>query len=152
SNRDFMLSVLRQLRQMGIGLAIDDFGTGYSSLSYLRQFHVQKLKIDRSFIRELTIDADDAAITAAIIDMGKNLNLRVIAEGVEDTSQLEFLRDHRCDEIQGYLFSKPLVAGKIEEMLSNQKARSEPVGLVGLDLPQIHHLRARRPSLRRKGQ
>lgn len=146
SNRDSMLSVLSQLRQMRIGLAIDDFGTGYSSLSYLKQFHAQKLKIDRSFIRELTTDADDAAITAAIIDLGKNLNLRVIAEGVEEHDQLDFLRDHRCDEIQGYIFSKPLVAAKIEEMLLNQKAKAESADLVGRDLPQIHHPRTRRPA------
>jgi len=149
SNRDSMLSVLDQLKQMRIGVAIDDFGTGYSSLSYLKQFHVQKLKIDRSFIRELTTDADDAAITAAIIDMGKNLNLRVIAEGVEESDQLDFLRDHRCDEIQGYIFSKPLVAAKIEEMLLNQNAKQEFVGLVGRDVLQIHHPRARRAALRR---
>jgi diguanylate cyclase (GGDEF)-like protein/PAS domain S-box-containing protein len=152
SNRDSMLSVLSHLRQMRIGLAIDDFGTGYSSLSYLKQFHVHKLKIDRSFIRELTTDADDAAITAAIIDMGKNLNLRVIAEGVEENGQLDFLRDHRCDEIQGYIFSKPLVAAKIEEMLLNQKAKPESVGLVGRDLPQIHHPRARRPAPHRNAR
>lgn len=149
SNRDSMLSILQHLRQMGIGLAIDDFGTGYSSLSYLKQFHVQKLKIDRSFIRDLPADDDDAAITAAIIDMGKNLNLRIIAEGVEEEGQLQFLRDHRCDEIQGYIFSKPLIAAKIEEMLIKQKVKPESVGAVDRSLPGIHALRARRPSRRR---
>jgi len=117
SNRDSVLSILRTLSDMGIGLAIDDFGTGYSSLSYLKQFRVHKLKIDRSFVRDLTKDPDDAAITAAIIDMAKNLNLRVIAEGVEEEGQLEFLRNHQCDEIQGYIFSKPLAAAQLEELL-----------------------------------
>lgn len=152
SNKDSMLSVLQQLRQLGVGLAIDDFGTGYSSLSYLKQFHVQKLKIDRSFIKDITTDAEDAAITAAIIDMGKNLNLRVIAEGVEHDGQLEFLRGHRCDEIQGYIFSKPLIAAKVEEMLLKQKAVPELVGSVGSVLHQTHPLRSLRPSLRRSAR
>lgn len=117
STRDSMFSVLEQLRAMGVHLAIDDFGTGYSSLSYLKQFRVHKLKIDRSFVHDIPVDADDSAITTAIIDMGKNLNLRVIAEGVEEESQLRFLRNHRCDEIQGYIFSKPLAAGKMETFL-----------------------------------
>lgn len=117
SNQDSVISVLRDLRTMGIGLVIDDFGTGYSSLSYLRQFRVQKIKIDRSFVQDLTRDPDDAAITVAIIDMAKSLNLRVIAEGVEDKAQLDFLREYRCDEIQGYLFSKPLIASEMEKLL-----------------------------------
>lgn len=149
SNRDSMLSVLHQLRQMGIGLAIDDFGTGYSSLSYLKQFHVQKLKIDRSFVRDLTTDADDAAITTAIIDMAKNLNLRVIAEGVERTGQLEFLREHRCDEIQGYIFSRPLTAAKTEELLRNQTAKAEGSDAVYRILDPVHPIRTRRPRIRR---
>ncbi len=120
SNRDSMLSVLQRLRDMGISLAIDDFGTGYSSLSYLTQFRVQKLKIDRSFVRNVITNADDAAIATAIIDMGKNLNLRIIAEGVEEEGQLQFLRDHGCDEIQGYIFSKPLIAADLEELLRKQ--------------------------------
>lgn len=148
SNRDSMLSVLQRLRQMGIGLAIDDFGTGYSSLSYLRQFRVQKLKIDRSFIRDLTTDADDRAIAAAIIDMAKNLNLRVIAEGVEEDGQLKFLRDHGCDEIQGFIFSKPLLAARAEEMLVNQKARSQCTGTADHNPSQAPSLRARRHMCR----
>ena len=93
---------------MGLTLAIDDFGTGYSSFSYLRQFRVNKFKIDRSFIRDVAVNPDDAAITAAIISMAKSLRLKVIAEGVETEAQMSFLRAHQCDEIQGYYFSKPL--------------------------------------------
>ena len=142
SNRDSMFSTLQQLREMGIGLAIDDFGTGYSSLSYLKQFHVQKLKIDRSFIRDITTDADDAAITAAIIDMGKNLNLRVIAEGVEENGQLEFLRDHRCDEIQGYIFSQPLTASEAEQLLESQREKVTSVVAAGVGTPPSPFSRA----------
>jgi predicted signal transduction protein with EAL and GGDEF domain len=108
SNADVTLSVLQELEVMGLKLAIDDFGTGYSSLSYLKQFPVRKLKIDRSFVRDVAVNPDDAAITAAIISMAKSLKLNVIAEGVEDEAQMTFLRAHHCDEIQGYYFSKPL--------------------------------------------
>jgi len=102
---------------MGVKLAIDDFGTGYSSFSYLKHFPIGKLKIDRSFIRDVAIGPDDAAITAAIISMAKTLNLRVIAEGVETEAQMSFLRAHHCDEIQGYYFSKPLSIGEVVEKL-----------------------------------
>ena len=114
---DVTLSVLQELKAMGLTLAIDDFGTGYSSFSYLKRFPVSKLKIDRSFVRDVAVSPDDAAITTAIISMAKSLNLKVIAEGVEDEEQMAFLRSHHCDEIQGYYFSKPLgidsVAGKL---------------------------------------
>jgi EAL domain-containing protein (putative c-di-GMP-specific phosphodiesterase class I) len=102
---------------MGVTLAIDDFGTGYSSFNYLRQFRVSKLKIDRSFIRDIAVNPDDAAITTPIISMAKSLNLRVIAEGVEDEAQMTFLRAHQCDEIQGYYFSKPLTVDKVADKL-----------------------------------
>jgi EAL domain-containing protein (putative c-di-GMP-specific phosphodiesterase class I) len=119
ANADVTSTVLQELKAMGLALAIDDFGTGYSSFSYLRQFQVSKLKIDRSFIRDVAVNASDAAITAAIIGMAKTLKLKVIAEGVETEEQLSFLRDHHCDEIQGYYFSKPLmvddVANKLRE-------------------------------------
>jgi EAL domain-containing protein (putative c-di-GMP-specific phosphodiesterase class I) len=117
SSVDVTLPVLQDLKAMGVRLAIDDFGTGYSSLSYLRQFPVSKLKIDRSFVHDVALNPDDAAITAAIISMAKSLNLRVIAEGVEDEAQMAFLREHRCDEIQGYYFSKPLTVDKAAEKL-----------------------------------
>jgi diguanylate cyclase (GGDEF)-like protein/PAS domain S-box-containing protein len=112
ANAEVMLSVIQELKAMGLTLAIDDFGTGYSSFSYLRQFRVNKFKIDRSFIQDVAVNADDAAITAAIIGMAKSLRLKVIAEGVETEAQMSFLRTHQCDEIQGYYFSKPLSAGE----------------------------------------
>src|SRR3954453_2448010 len=124
SNADVMFTVLRELKQMGLKLAIDDFGTGYSSLSYLRQFPVSKLKIDRSFIRDVAVNADDAAITTAIISMAKGLNLKVIAEGVESEAQMAFLRAHRCDEIQGYYFSHPLSVEDVTEKLRHAAAQS----------------------------
>jgi len=111
------LSVIQELKAMGLTLAIDDFGTGYSSFSYLRQFRVSKLKIDRSFIRDVAVNPDDAAITAAIISMAKSLKLKVIAEGVENEAQMSFLRAHHCDEIQGYYFSKPLAVEKVADKL-----------------------------------
>jgi diguanylate cyclase (GGDEF)-like protein/PAS domain S-box-containing protein len=117
ANADVTLSVLRELKAMGVTLAIDDFGTGYSSFSYLRQFRVSKLKIDRSFIRDVAVKPDDAAITTAIISMARSLNLKVIAEGVENEAQMAFLRAHHCDEIQGYYFSKPLAVDKIADIL-----------------------------------
>lgn len=108
SNADLTLSVLQNLKEMGVSLAIDDFGTGYSSLSYLRRFPVSKLKIDRSFIRDVDANQEDAAITTAIISMAKSLNLTVIAEGVENERQMAFLRERQCGGIQGYYFSRPL--------------------------------------------
>jgi EAL domain-containing protein (putative c-di-GMP-specific phosphodiesterase class I) len=110
-------SVLRELNDLGVKLAIDDFGTGYSSLSYLKQFRVSKLKIDRSFISELAVNPEDAAITSAIISMARSLRLGVIAEGVENEGQLSFLRDHHCDEIQGYYLSRPLASAAIPDFL-----------------------------------
>ena len=120
SNVNVMFPMLEELRTMGLKLAIDDFGTGYSSLSYLRQFPVSKLKIDRSFVQDVVLNSDDAAITAAIISMAKGLNLKVIAEGVETGAQMAFLRAHQCDEIQGYYFSRPLTADKVAEKLAEQ--------------------------------
>ena len=117
SSADLTLSVLRKLKATGIMLSIDDFGTGYSSFGYLRQFRVNKLKIDRSFIRDVAVKPDDAAITAAIISMAKNLNLKVIAEGVENEAQMSFLRGHQCDEVQGYYVSKPLAVDKVSDKL-----------------------------------
>jgi diguanylate cyclase (GGDEF)-like protein/PAS domain S-box-containing protein len=117
STADMTFSVLKELETLGLRLTIDDFGTGYSSLSYLKQFPVNKLKIDRSFIRDITANPDDAAITTAIISMAKSLNLRVIAEGVENEEQMSFLRAHQCDEIQGYYFSKPLAVDKVADKL-----------------------------------
>jgi len=117
SNADVTFTVLRALNAMGLKLAIDDFGTGYSSLSYLKQFPVSKLKIDRSFLRDVAVNPDDAAITTAIISMAKSLNLKVIAEGVENEAQMSFLRALQCDEIQGYYFSKPLAVNEVADKL-----------------------------------
>ncbi len=119
ADTDVTISVLRELKSMGVTLAIDDFGTGYSSFNYIRQFRVSKIKIDRSFISDVATNPDDAAITAAIISMAKSLGLKVIAEGVEDEAQMSFLRAHHCDEIQGYYFSRPLerdaIAAKLRD-------------------------------------
>jgi EAL domain-containing protein (putative c-di-GMP-specific phosphodiesterase class I) len=117
SNTDMTSSVLKELKRMGLKLAIDDFGKGYSSLSYLKQFPFSKLKIDRSFIRDVPANPEDAAIIAAIVSMAKSLSLKVIAEGVENEAQMSFLRMLHCDEIQGYYFSKPLAADEVADKL-----------------------------------
>src|ERR1700730_3020476 len=109
--------VLHALKATGVHLAVDGFGTGYSSLSYLRQFPIDVLKIDQSFIQQISADPYDSAIVSAIIDMGKNLNQRVIAEGVETQEQLAFLQARRCEEGQGYLFSRPVAAAQFAQLL-----------------------------------
>lgn len=111
------VQVLAMLKGMGIRLAIDDFGTGYSSLSNLKRFPLDAIKVDRSFIRDIPSDADDMAITSAIIAMGRSLGLTVIAEGVETKEQIDFLREHACDEFQGYYFSKPIEGKEVGELL-----------------------------------
>jgi diguanylate cyclase (GGDEF)-like protein/PAS domain S-box-containing protein len=111
------IRMLNQIKDMGVRLAIDDFGTGYSSLAQLKRFPVNTLKIDRSFIRDLPGDAEDRAITEAIITMGKTLGLTVVAEGVETQEQETFLRGLACDQTQGYYFSKPIDADKVAELL-----------------------------------
>jgi EAL domain-containing protein (putative c-di-GMP-specific phosphodiesterase class I) len=112
-----VFSVLHELQDMEVKLAIDDFGTGYSSLSYLRQFRVNRLKIDRSFVCDVAINPDDAAIAIAIINMAKALNLEVLAEGVETEEQLRFFREQRCFDIQGFYFSKPVAVSQIAGQL-----------------------------------
>jgi diguanylate cyclase (GGDEF)-like protein/PAS domain S-box-containing protein len=118
-------AVLLELKRMGVHLAVDDFGTGYSSLSYLRQFPIDVLKIDKSFVHEISADPYDSAIVSAIIDMGKNLRKRVIAEGIETQQQLAFLQARHCAEGQGYLFSPPLAAAKFAHLL--QTGIAEPL-------------------------
>jgi EAL domain-containing protein (putative c-di-GMP-specific phosphodiesterase class I) len=116
-------AVLRALRDLGVGLALDDFGTGYSSLSYLKRFPINTLKIDQSFVRDLTTDADDAGIVSAVVSMGKSLNLRVVAEGVETREQLSYLRNRGCNEGQGYYFSRPVPAAEFTRLLLQRIAQ-----------------------------
>jgi predicted signal transduction protein with EAL and GGDEF domain len=110
-------SILQALREKGIKVAVDDFGTGYSSLSYLRKFPVDALKIDQSFVRQISDSGDDTSIVTAVIAMSRSLKLRVIAEGVETLKELEFLRAHHCDEAQGYYFSRPVPAAQYAMLL-----------------------------------
>ena len=114
-----VIASLQAFRDMGVRLSVDDFGTGYSSLSYLKRFPVDRLKIDQSFVRDLGTNADDVAIAQAIITLGHTLNLHVIAEGVETPEQLAFLRAHHCDEMQGYLFGKPMLAEDFGKLLES---------------------------------
>ncbi|MGR8952495.1 MAG: putative bifunctional diguanylate cyclase/phosphodiesterase, partial [Gammaproteobacteria bacterium] len=113
---------LKRLKKMGIKLALDDFGTGYSSLSYLKNFPVDVLKIDQSFIREMTHDSRDANIARAIIEMGHSLGQKIVAEGVETEEQLRYLVRRECDIIQGYFFSPPLPGPKMSDLLHSQIA------------------------------
>ncbi len=115
------MAELRELHLGGIEISIDDFGTGYSSLSYLKRLPIDTLKIDKSFVQDVTTDPDDAAIVAAIITMAHTLKLKVVAEAVETVEQLEFLRSLKCDRMQGYLFSKPLPAEEITRLLVEGK-------------------------------
>ncbi|HEY3730056.1 MAG TPA: EAL domain-containing protein [Steroidobacteraceae bacterium] len=118
-NVDDTTACMKRFRAAGVTLSIDDFGTGYSSLGYLRQFPVDALKIDRSFVKDLHTSDDDAAICAAIIAMARELKLKVIAEGVSNTEQLDFLREHRCDLVQGYLISQPIPVADLLNLLRN---------------------------------
>jgi diguanylate cyclase (GGDEF)-like protein/PAS domain S-box-containing protein len=112
-----MIAVLTNIKRMGVRLALDDFGTGYSSLAQIKHFPIDTLKVDRSFIRNLPQDSEDKAITEAIIKMGKTLSLTVVAEGVETLEQENFLREHICDEMQGFYFSKPIVPDQFADLL-----------------------------------
>ena len=118
------VTVLNDLKGLGVHLALDDFGTGYSSLSYVKRFPIDTLKIDQSFVRDLVTDADDASIVSAVISMGKSLHMRVVAEGVETRAQLEFLQKHDCPVGQGYLFSPPLGAWEFTQLLGQSKRRA----------------------------
>ncbi len=120
-NVDVNVVTLRQLKELGIRITIDDFGTGYSSLSYLKKFPIDTIKIDQTFVRDVTTDANDAAIVRAAIVMAHELKLNVIAEGVETRDQLEFLKRRKCDEMQGYLFSEPLTSDGFEALLQSGK-------------------------------
>lgn len=122
--------MLRKMKAMGVRISVDDFGTGYCSLSYLKRFSVDALKIDRSFVADITTNPDDAAITRAVVAMAKSLNLKIVAEGVETLEQLRFLWDLRCDEMQGYFVSAPVPPERFEELLAAScSARGQDVGL-----------------------
>jgi diguanylate cyclase (GGDEF)-like protein len=120
------IKVLDAIQSRGIRLAIDDFGTGYSSMSLMKQFPIDTIKIDRSFVRDLPVDTEDQAIAQAIISMGKALGMTVIAEGVETVEQETFLRNHACDEMQGFLFSKPLPAKQMADLLRAEPRHASP--------------------------
>jgi EAL domain-containing protein (putative c-di-GMP-specific phosphodiesterase class I) len=120
---DQTIRLLSELNGMGVHLSIDDFGTGYSSLSYLTRFPIQKLKIDKSFVRDLRLDRSNAAVTSGVIALGHSLQLTVLAEGVETAEQLEFLRSKGCDELQGYYFSKPVSAADFERLVAQGTPR-----------------------------
>lgn len=116
-NVDNVLTTIQRLKGLGLKVSIDDFGTGYSSLAYLKRFNVDKLKIDQSFVRDLMSDPNDAAIVSAIVQMGKSLNLRTIAEGVENAEVLDALKNLHCDEAQGYHFARPMPAAEFSDYL-----------------------------------
>lgn len=112
------IPTMNKLAEMGVGISIDDFGTGYSSLNYLKKLPVQTLKIDKSFIRDITRGPEDGAIVGAVIAMAGKLKMTVIAEGVETKEQMEHLRSLGCNEMQGYLFSKPIPADEFRDFLT----------------------------------
>jgi EAL domain-containing protein (putative c-di-GMP-specific phosphodiesterase class I) len=127
-NAEHSIHTLWGLKKHGVRISMDDFGTGYSSLNYLKRFPIDRIKLDQSFVRDLPVDKDDAAIAMAVIAMGRSLELTVIAEGVETEEQLEFLRTHQCDQLQGFLLSTPLPAEAFQEFLARSgrpEAREE---------------------------
>jgi EAL domain-containing protein (putative c-di-GMP-specific phosphodiesterase class I) len=119
-NLQYTVNTLNELRELGVSLSLDDFGTGYSSLNYLKQFPINSLKIDRSFIIDITNDSRDAKMVESIISLAHNLSLKVIAEGVENIDQLKMLKSFKIEEIQGYLISKPLKADKATEIITTR--------------------------------
>ena len=122
-NGETKIDSVANLRKLGIDISIDDFGTGYSSLSYMKRFPIDTLKIDQSFVRNLTTDADDASIVNAVINMGSSLHMLVVAEGVETSEQAELLRAQDCPEAQGFYFSHPVVPRGIAQMLERGASR-----------------------------
>ncbi|MFD0678069.1 MULTISPECIES: EAL domain-containing protein [unclassified Paenibacillus] len=121
TNISYIIDTMQKLRALGVRISIDDFGTGYSSFSYLKRFRVHTLKIDQSFIRDVTVDEENAAIVTALIAMSRQLKIKSLAEGVETQEQLDFLINQGCDEVQGYVFSKPMPAHEFELMIKENK-------------------------------
>jgi EAL domain-containing protein (putative c-di-GMP-specific phosphodiesterase class I) len=128
------VSAIQQLKDFGIKIALDDFGTGYSSLSHLRSFPIDIIKIDREFVQDVTMNEDDAALASAIISMAHHLGLKVIAEGIETTGQLEFMRKQRCDAIQGFLVSRPVPIDRIIAAYGNKETN------------HVVHIKDRKPT------
>ena len=118
-NIEAAMESLKRLNARGIQIAIDDFGTGYSSLSYLKNLPISCLKIDRSFIRDILHDENDKQIVKTVVSMAHSLNLKIVAEGVEEPEQLQLLNDYQCDEIQGYLLSKPVSHTELLDIMRN---------------------------------
>jgi EAL domain-containing protein (putative c-di-GMP-specific phosphodiesterase class I) len=131
-NVDDTVAKMNRLKQLGVSFAIDDFGTGYSSLTYLKRLPVDVLKIDQSFVRDAPKDPNDAGIVRAIVAMGRSLGLEMVAEGVEEPEQLDFLYQHGCNLYQGYLFSRPLPLVDFRALL-NRQSESPPPAIAGLE-------------------
>jgi len=121
-NAENTIYTLREFKSLGVRIAMDDFGTGYSSLNYLKRFPIDTLKLDKSFVNDITTDASDAAIATAVISLAHSLNLDVVAEGVETEAQLEILEREGCDRIQGYYFSKPRSVQDLEAYVAEHGA------------------------------
>jgi EAL domain-containing protein (putative c-di-GMP-specific phosphodiesterase class I) len=129
--------IMESLRAMGVRIAIDDFGTGHSSLGYLKRFPIDRLKVDRSFVRDLPHNGDDVAITRAVIAMAHSLRMTVVAEGVESKDQFDLLRDEGCDEFQGYYCRPPLEEEELLRFLVEERAHHSRAAIRTLDIPAL---------------
>ncbi|MEO8838050.1 MAG: EAL domain-containing protein, partial [Herbaspirillum sp.] len=136
-NAESAMSMLRELKAMGIKIAIDNFGTGYSSLSYLQRFPVDTLKIDRNFVAGITTSSDNVVLIDSVINLGKSLGHQVIAEGIETAQQLDFLRRHDCVGGQGYYLNQAMSADEFSALLKSEAAGDATVGFPQLNLPLL---------------